>query len=218
MYRPDAFALESRNEILDVLRRTAFGHLVTHGDELATEAGLTATALPFVVDDELSSVRAHVARANRQWRSIDGGDALLIVASADAYISPRWYASRDEHGRVVPTWNYELVHVRGTVEIHHAAAWKRAVVTDLTRHNERRVSGFDRSRAWEVADAPAEFIDAQLGAIVGVELHVTSTEAKRKLSQNRPAADRAGAAEGLVGSDRRRDLDTADLMRSLDPG
>ena len=102
--------------------------------------GLAATALPFLIDDELTLLRAHFARGNPHWRTIDGADGMMIVPSADAYVSPRWYPSKAVDGKVVPTWNYELVHLHGTIEIHDDAAWKRQVVEDLTVHNERRAS------------------------------------------------------------------------------
>ena len=115
----------------------------------------------------------------------------MIVPSADAYVSPRWYPSKAVDGKVVPTWNYELVHLHGTIEIHDDVAWKRQVVEDLTVHNERRASAAGPGEAWSVDDAPAEFVDQQLKAIVGVELHVTRVEAKRK-AQPEQARARSG--------------------------
>ena len=115
-----------------------------------------------------------------------------------------------------PTWNYEVVHLHGTVEVHDDPAWKQALVSDLTDHNELQVRDPERAEMWEVSDAPAEFIDAQLKAIVGVELKITSIEAKRKLSQNKAEPDRAGAIEGLYRSPRHDALDTSDLMEASD--
>ena len=126
--------------------------------------GFESTALPFVVDDELTELRAHLARANRHWEQLDGQVALMIVAGPDAYISPRWYPSKAQHGRVVPTWNYEVIHLHGTVEINDDPSWKRALVTDLTDHNELQVGDRERSETWSVSDAPDDFIDAQLKA------------------------------------------------------
>ena len=136
------------------------------------------------------------------------------MSSADAYISPCWYPSKVEHGKVVPTWNYEVVHLHGTIEIHDDFEWTRKMVGDLTDHNEAAVKDPDRSAAWKVADAPDDFIDRKLQAIVGVQLDVTAVEASRKLSQNKPEADRAGATEGLARSEKLRGRATADLMRS----
>lgn len=216
MYLPPAFAVDDDAEILSALTTRAFGHLVTSGSEPGAGSGsaleLAATALPFVVDDELTAIRAHFARANRHWRHIDGSEALLIVPGADAYISPRWYPSKAQDGKVVPTWNYEVVHVHGTIEVHDEVEWKRSVVQDLTTQHEGQVSAIDAALAWQVSDAPSDYIDRMLKAIVGVQLNITKIEAKRKLSQNRSDADRLGVIEGLSASSRRADLDAAARM------
>ncbi len=209
---PSAFAVASRSEILGALRRISFGHLVSAG--VSGPGAFESTVLPFVVDDELTELRCHFARANQHWKHIDGLQALMIVAGPGAYISPRWYASKAVDGRVVPTWNYEVIHVHGTIEVHDDPAWKQSLVGDLTDHNERQVRDPERTETWAVSDAPTEFIDAQLKAIVGVGLTITSIEAKRKLSQNRTELDRAGAIEGLYRSPRHEALDTADLMKA----
>ncbi len=220
MYSPAAFVESDRSEIVAFLRRAALGHLVTAlpvpGQPVSGQAATTsiqASALPFVIDDDLTRVRAHFAKANDQWRTIEGVTALLIVPGHDTYVSPRWYPSKAEHGRVVPTWNYELVHLHGTIELHDDAAWKRTMVEDLTDLHEARLSGVDGQPAWQVGDAPDTFIDGQLKAIVGVELTVTTVEAKRKLSQNRSEADRLGAAAALA-----RSADSADRRMGASMG
>ena len=195
-----------------MLRRIAFGHLVTNVP--GNTSGLSSTPLPFVIDDSLSKVRAHFARANRHWRQIDGRESLLIAAGSDAYVSPRWYPSKAEHGKVVPTWNYEVVHLHGTIEIHDDPSWKHHLVSDLTEHNELRVRDSELRGAWGVSDAPPDFVDQQLKAIVGVQLNITSIEAKRKLSQNRPIGDRVGVMQGLGRSTEPGDIGTALLMQS----
>lgn len=232
MYLPKQFRLDDRADILGVLRERPFGHLVTGGSE--ADRPIAATPLPFVVDEEITCVRAHFSRANRHWRSIDGAPALLIVPTVDAYVSPRWYPSKAEHGKVVPTWNYEVIHLRGTVEIHHDAGWKRALVSELTDRSEAAVPPVpetgDRpaspperhavpagstsadSEPWQVSDAPEDFIAGQLKAIVGVQLNVTEVIGKRKLSQNRSEPDRRGAQDGLEHSPRAGDVATADRM------
>jgi transcriptional regulator len=135
----------------------------------------------------------HIAVANDQWRTAaPGAEALAIVTGPQAYISPSWYESKARHGRVVPTWNYELVHLTGAVAFHRDPEWLRDIVTRLTRRHE---SG--RARPWAVSDAPPEYVDGQLRAIVGVELTISSVEAKQKLSQNRSEPDRAGVVAGL---------------------
>lgn len=215
MFTPGAFSIEDRGEILAVLTGVAFGHLITHSVTVG-QAGavpdLQATALPFLVDDTLTVVRAHVARANPHWKSIDGATGLMIVPGLDGYISPNWYPSKAEHHRVVPTWNYEVVHLHGTVQIHDEPEWKRQLVSDLTDEHEERTERPAGVEAWQVSDAPSEFIDGQLRAIVGVELHIATIEAKRKLSQNRPEADRLGAIDGLRSSTASLDNLLADAM------
>lgn len=139
----------------------------------------------------------HIALANTQWQSSQPGTlALAIVHGPQAYISPSWYESKRRHGRVVPTWNYEAVHLTGPVTFHRDPEWLRGLVTRLTRMHEQ-----SRPRPWAVTDAPPPYIDGQLRAIVGVELTIESVEASRKLSQNRSALDRAGTVEGLRGED-----------------
>lgn len=207
MYVPSHFSLEDQAEIRGFLRSTVFGHLVT-----TDESGLASTALPFIIDDDLTHVRAHFAKANPHWRTIDGVDSLFIVPGVDAYISPRWYPSKGEHGKVVPTWNYELVHLRGTIEIHDDPVWTRGLVEELTDRNERRLSASDGDVPWTVGDAPEDFIDGQLKAIVGVQLNITSIEAKQKLSQNRNDADRLGARQGLATSESTSSRIVADRM------
>lgn len=220
MYLPAAFAVDERLSIVRMLRSAGFGHLVSCDTSAADEPKLDSTALPFIIDDDLTVVRAHFARANDHWRSADGAGALMIIPGNDAYISPNWYPSKAEHHRVVPTWNYELVHIHGTIRIHDDTEWKLQLVSDLTDHNESLVQGSvvdaeDSPPRWQVADAPAGFIDKQLRAIVGVELEVTGIQAKQKLSQNKPGADRRGATAGLRSTARRRDVDTAEVMTEL---
>jgi transcriptional regulator len=135
----------------------------------------------------------HIAIANPQWQTAaPGAEALAIVHGPQAYISPAWYESKARHGRVVPTWNYQTVHLAGPVTFHQDTEWLRELVTRLTRLHEG-----GRQHPWAVTDAPPEYIDGQLRAIVGVELQITSIEAKQKLSQNRSEPDRAGVVAGL---------------------
>jgi transcriptional regulator len=142
-------------------------------------------------------VRAHLARANKHHGAIgDGAEALLVVTGPDAYVSPNWYPSKAEHGKVVPTWNYSLVHLRGVVR----AVDDRGVLLDIVRRlTDRHESA--QAQPWSVDDAPADYIDAQLRAIVAVEMVVTSVEGKAKLSQNRSDSDREGVRRGLAAGD-----------------
>jgi transcriptional regulator len=178
-----------------------------------TTRGMVATMLPFIHDAERGALLGHVARNNDQWRLESLGEALVIVRGPDAYITPRWYASKAEHGRVVPTWNYMTAHVYGNLVVHDDPVWTEGLVRRLTSHHEAEVD-----HPWTVDDAPEQFIAGQLRAIVGVEVEITRIEAKFKLSQNRTAADVAGVIEGL---DARGDHDSADAVREhnqLAPG
>jgi transcriptional regulator len=192
MYTPAAFAEDDPNLIARFLIEHPMAQLVT-----MTDAGLVATPLPMLYEptgDGLGSLVGHVARANRQWaEAIPSVEALAIFTGPNAYVSPNWSPSKAEHGKVVPTWNYETVHIRGRFVAHDETDWKRALVTRLTARHEAQ---FDVQ--WTVEDAPNDYIEAMLKAIVGIELQVTSIQAKRKLSQNKPPADVAGMADGLA--------------------
>jgi transcriptional regulator len=158
----------------------------------STPAGLTATTLPMVHDSTVGTLSGHLARNNAQWRETVG-DVLVIVRGPDAYVSPSWYASKAEHGRVVPTWDYVLAHVHGELVVHEDPEW-------LVRHVSRLTAAHEgtRARPWAVTDAPERFVAGQLRAIVGVEVRISRVEAKWKLSQNRPAADVDGVVAGLL--------------------
>jgi transcriptional regulator len=166
--------------------------LVTVGEDGTPDA----TFLPVLWEGD--RLVGHLARANAHWRRIVGGSpALAIVTGPDTYVSPSWYATKAEHGRVVPTWNYTVVHLRGAVTVHDDAEWVRGLVTRLTEHHEQ-----PRDDPWAVTDAPADYVEKNLRPIVGVEVVVGSVEAKAKLSQNRSDEDRAGVAAGLVADGR----------------
>lgn len=189
MYVPAHFAAD-QGAITELLSNSGAANLVT-----STEHGLLATLLPFVYDPDAGdhgTLLGHVARNNDQWLLPAAGESLVIIQRSDAYISPSWYPSKAEHGRVVPTWNYTTAHVYGRLVIHDDPAWVENLVRRLTTLHE--ASSAD---PWTVDDAPARFIAGQLRAIVGVELLITRVEAKRKLSQNRPAADIDGVITGL---------------------
>jgi transcriptional regulator len=198
MYVPSHFAAD-QDAIKELLSNSGAANLVT-----STEHGLLATLLPFVYDPdagERGALLGHVARNNDQWQRPALGESLVIIQRSDAYISPSWYPSKAEHGRVVPTWNYTTAHVYGRLVIHDDPAWVEAMVRQLTTLHESR-----SEQPWTVDDAPARFITGQLRAIVGVELLITRVEAKRKLSQNRSAADVDGVVAGLRS---RGDLESA---------
>ncbi|ASN18548.1 FMN-binding negative transcriptional regulator [Arthrobacter sp. YN] len=189
MYTPAHFA-PSPDTVESLLQHAGAANLVT-----MTEDGLLATLLPFVYEPsigERGALHAHMARNNTQWSSAATGEALMIVQGNDAYISPSWYASKAEHGRVVPTWNYSTAHVYGKLVIHDDADWLGRHVRRLSNQHEAGMP-----RPWAVDEAPERFIAGQLKAIVGVELVITRVEAKTKLSQNRAPADVDGVIEGL---------------------
>ncbi|ANY09855.1 FMN-binding negative transcriptional regulator [Pseudonocardia sp. HH130630-07] len=186
MYVPSAFAPDDA-AVQQLLARPGAADLVTHGPD-----GLDATLLPFVHDPGTGTLLGHFARTNEHWRRADGRPGLVIVRGPDSYVSPSWYASKAEHGRVVPTWNYVTAHLHGTVTVHDDGDWLADVVRRLTDLHE---SG--RDEPWTVDDAPERFVRGQLRAIVGVEFRIERIEAKFKLSQNRPAADIDGVVAGL---------------------
>lgn len=205
MYVPAHFAVTDA-EVAPVLRAGGLAHLVT-----PTAAGLVATPLPLLYDEPGGALVGHVARNNPHWSAVPTGDSLAIFAGPQAYVSPNWYPSKAEHGRAVPTWNYEVVHVHGRLVVHDDVDWLRAHVTALTDAHEAA-----HAHPWQVTDAPAEFVAGQLRAIVGLELVITRVEGKAKLSQNRSAADRAGVIAALSASDRASDRAVAAAMRLPD--
>ena len=190
MYVPTHFAADPQT-VRDLLLNQGASDLVT-----ATSDGLVATLLPFVYDPSVGAhgtLLGHLARNNDQWRLPSLGQALVIVRGPDAYVSPSWYATKAEHGRVVPTWNYVTAHVYGDLVVHDDPAWVESLVRRLTDRHEARAP-----RPWSVDDAPSEYVAGQLRAIVGVEVVISRIEAKVKLSQNRSAADMDGVVAGLV--------------------
>ena len=190
MYIPEPFALDAE-QTAHFLATVVAGDLVT-----ATDDGLVATFLPLLLDLDRGpngSLLGHVARSNTQWKRPVHGEALVIAHGPDAYISPSWYPSTTEHGRVVPTWNYSAAHVHGNLVIHDDQAWLDQLVRRLTDRHE-----LGSEHPWSVDDAPAKYIAGQLRAIVGVELEISRVMVQVKMSQNRPAADIDGVVTGLT--------------------
>jgi transcriptional regulator len=187
MYVPSYFA-ETRPEVLrELIGRHPLGALV-----VPTADGLLVNHIPFLVEGEV--LRAHVARANPLWQQVLTGPAVAIFQGPGGYITPSWYASKAETGKAVPTWNYVVVHAHGPVRFVEDRGWLRAHVERLVAFHEK-----GRSPAWEVTDAPADFIEKMLGGIVGLELAIERLEGKWKLGQNRDDADRRSMVEGLRG-------------------
>ncbi|VVM87783.1 Protease synthase and sporulation protein PAI 2 [Pseudomonas fluorescens] len=207
MYNPSSFAIKELNELQEQILATRLATVITHG-----EHGLQASHLPLLLRPDQGpngTLYGHFARANPQWKELqNGAEALVIFAGADAYISPGFYPSKAEHGKVVPTWNYVAVHAYGSAEVFTEAERLLNLVSALTDRHEA-----GRDQPWKVADAPADYIDGMLKAIVGFALPIQRLEGKRKLSQNRSAADIAGVREGLAASPDAHDRALAHLMR-----
>jgi transcriptional regulator len=206
MHAPEPFAVTDADMIDAMIRRARLGVLVTSGAE-----GLCASHLPLLWDAERRRLCGHLARANPQRASAHAEDALVILSGADAYVSPSAYASKAEHGRVVPTWNYEAVHLWGRVEWFEEPDRLRRLLAGLTGTHEAA-----RASPWSVDDAPADYVTRMLAAIVGVELVVTRIEAVSKLSQNRSPADRDGVAAALGVSADPRDREIAARMTEVE--
>ncbi|PZU86336.1 MAG: transcriptional regulator [Chelatococcus sp.] len=191
MYEPSHFKVEDREQLHAVIRAHPLATLITVG-----EGGLVANPVPFVLhadEGEQGVLRAHLARPNAQWKAIAAGaETLVVFTGVERYVTPAWYASKQEHGKVVPTWNYVTVQVRGPARAVEDPTWLRAQLDSLTRQQEA-----PRSEPWSVTDAPEPFIAAQARGIVGVEIAIASILGKFKLSQNRQVPDKLGVYEGL---------------------
>ncbi len=206
MYVPRFNALDDADEIRGLVASVGSAQLVTVGPD-----GYPLSTLLPVIWDEHRLV-FHMARANQHWKAIeDDAPALAVVTGPEAYVSPAWYASKAEHGKVVPTWNYSAVQFTGTVQVHPESDWLREAVTRLTDLHEGR-----RDAPWSVADAPATYVEKQLRAIIGIEMAIESVEGKAKLSQNRSDEDRAGVVEGLRSEGDGRERQVAEAMTRLD--
>ncbi|RFB80071.1 FMN-binding negative transcriptional regulator [Methylovirgula sp. 4M-Z18] len=192
MYEPRLFKIEDRETCFDVIRAHPLGLLITAG-----AGGLMANFVPFILaknDAGQDVLRAHVARPNPQWRELGPGVPTLVVfQGAQTYITPSWYETKRETGKVVPTWNYATVQVSGASRAIDEPDYIRAQITALTKQMEA-----PRAAPWAVTDAPADFVDAQIRAIVGLEIVIESVHGKFKASQNRNEADQRGVVEGLL--------------------
>jgi transcriptional regulator len=208
-YNPPAFRETDLPKLHADIEAAGIATLITVGDD-----GPVVSHLPMLLDKTAApygTLAGHLARGNPQWSKSDlAKQAVVIFAGPDAYVSPVWYASKQEHGRVVPTWNYSLVYARGKLDIFHDEGMLREQVSRLSERFERR-AGSD----WEVSDAPADYIERQIKGIVGVRLHIETLEGKAKLSQNRSAADRDGVTRALAGSPNEGDRAVGSLMRQI---
>ena len=202
MYNPDHFAISNIETLHRIIRQHPLGALVT-----VTPEGLDANHIPFELDAERGVLIAHVARANPLWQQCQAGaDVLVIFRANQGYISPNWYPSKHETHRLVPTWNYEVVHVHGRLAVQDQEKFVRGVVARLTRTHEA-----SEPKPWKMGDSAPEYIDGMLKAIVGIEITIARIEGKAKLSQNREDRDRLHAADELV---RQGNPDLAHAMRT----
>ncbi|TPI56320.1 MULTISPECIES: FMN-binding negative transcriptional regulator [unclassified Mesorhizobium] len=209
MYQPPHFQ-ETRPEVLHgLIRAHPLGLLVSSGPE-----GPVADAIPFLIDADVGPngrLRAHLAKANPQWRLIADNPAspvLIVFQGTDAYVTPSWYETKRETGKVVPTWNYAIVQVRGIAKVIDDQDWLARQIADLTASQEGT-----REAPWAVTDAPVPFIQSQIKGIIGLEIEIAEIHGKWKVSQNRPVADRAGVAHGLE-SETANSSDMVNLVRS----
>jgi transcriptional regulator len=205
VYLPEHDEATSADEVAQLIAAVPFATLIT-----SDGSALSANHLPLLLetDPEGDRLIGHVARANDVWR--DGkheGETLVVFSGADHYLSPTWYPSKREHHRVVPTWNYLVAHVYGELVIHDDLRWTRGAVAKLTARMER-----GREAAWHMGQAPADYIDEQLGKIVGIELRIARIVGKFKVSGARSRADRDGAADGIEAESGNSPL--VDAMRS----
>jgi transcriptional regulator len=207
MYEVEAFR-EERIEVLHALIKAhPLATLV-----VTTAQGLEANHIPLLIDPDptpFGTLRGHVARANPVWRTFDAGvEALAVFQGPHGYITPSWYPSKVQTGKVVPTWNYAVVHALGPLKIYEDAAWLCGLVTRLTASHESQ-----RDKPWHVTDAPADYIDTMLKAIVGIEIPVRRMQGKWKMSQNRLPRDREGVIEGLEANGDTASLAMLDALR-----
>ena len=191
MYLPKHFEQQDLESLTSLLKAYPLGALVTQHD-----GAVEANHIPFLLTGDLAvggKLIGHVAKGNPVWKNFSTQqESLVIFQGPEAYISPNWYPSKQVHHQVVPTYNYAVVHVYGTLCITHDETIKRQIVTDLTQIMERT-----RQSTWQVSDAPSDYLEKMLAAIVGIELTITRVQAKWKVSQNRDIADRDGVEQGL---------------------
>jgi len=207
MYIPPAFRESDLPALQAQIAASGLTTLISVGAQ-----GPIVSNLPIIFDASISPygmIAGHLARANPQWHESDLSiPAIAVFMGADAYVSPSYYPSKQEHGKVVPTWNYSMIVARGRLEIFEDADALRAQVETLTKRFEQRFE-----KPWDVSDAPEDFITRQIKGIVGIRLHIESLEGKAKLNQNRSAADQEGVVAGLSPSPRAADREVADAMR-----
>ncbi|MDQ0319032.1 transcriptional regulator [Pararhizobium capsulatum DSM 1112] len=205
MYTPPAFIVADRLQLYEMIRQCHLANFIT-----ATASGPMATPLPMFLDEtegDMGVLYAHLARPNPQWQAEVLGDGLAVFMGPDAYVTPSWYATKAEHGKVVPTWNYAAVHASGPVDFFDDTDRLLDVVSRLTNLHES-----SRKAPWAVTDAPENYIKAQLRGIVGIRMPIVNLNGKRKMSQNRPEEDRKGVKRGIEERGERHDVAVAAMV------
>jgi transcriptional regulator len=188
MYNPAHFAETDLDLIRQTIRQAGAGELISMGTD-----GLESSIVPLMLTEDGTRLLGHLARANGQWKRVDSSvDVLVSWRGPEAYVSPSYYPTKIVHGKVVPTWNYTVVQAKGRLIVHDDAEWVRPIVTQLTDLHEGKFEA-----PWSVDDAPSDYLDGMLKAIVGIEIEVHSVLGKNKVSQNRSEADIAGVVRGL---------------------
>ena len=209
MYVPEQFAEPDIDVLHALIRSRPLATLVT-----LTPDGLNANHVPLclsVPPNGLGTLRGHVARANPMWKDFDRNvDALAIFHGPDCYVTPSWYATKAENGKVVPTWNYAVAHAYGTLKVIEDPAWLRGTLEDLTDRNEARLDS-----AWRVEDAPREFTERLMDSIVGIEIVMKRLTGKWKVSQNQPGRNRRSLAQGLHAVGGKEALEMAALVEGI---
>jgi transcriptional regulator len=206
MFKQPIFREEREALIHDLIMSNSFGTLIS-----VIDGELTADHLPFLFKAKYGDncvLHAHIAKGNPLWiNNVTGGAVLVIFQGAHHYISPSWYASKAEHEKVVPTWNYAVVHAHGTIKFIEDQEWLKTHINEQTNKNEQNYD-----TPWKVSDAPEKYIDGQLKGIVGIEIEITRFDAKWKMSQNKNAADKEGVIKGLLGEKDANARDMAIMM------
>jgi transcriptional regulator len=205
MYQPEHFRVDDVARMHALMRAKPLAAFISCGS-----SGLYATHLPTVLKDKGPSgvIECHLARANPHWKDLaEGNEALMIFQGPEGYITPSWYPSKTQHGKVVPTWNYAVVHAYGRPEMMQDKDCLRRHLSELTAQQER-----SEAKPWMVTDAPASYVDVMLRGIVGFRFPVTRLEGKWKMSQNREVKDRNGVAKGLGQRGDGDDLEMAKLV------
>ncbi|SKA72539.1 negative transcriptional regulator, PaiB family [Thiothrix eikelboomii] len=208
MYVPKHFEQSDPQVLQNLIRSSPLASLVTLGAQ-----GLNANPIPlyFEANGGLGLLQGHVARANPIWRDFDTQlEALVIFHGNDAYISPNWYPSKTEHGKEVPTWNYSVLNVYGHLRVQDDPLWLREFLEKLTQQQELGLA-----KPWQMSDAPDDYLQTMLKAIVGIELEITRWEGKWKLSQNKPSREYQGVIEGLNQTQNAKAIDLATVMKNL---